>query len=82
VGVVQIGAGKGRTFHMGVIGVALTVLGMGQRDILEVRLKNACVLSQRVHHLQSCYALDTSVQAVQQFQFLLLMILHRVSFIH
>jgi hypothetical protein len=38
---VQIGAGKSRTFHVGVIGVAVTALAVGPRDILEV--KNACV---------------------------------------
>ena len=53
MGVVQIGAGKGRTFHVGVIGVAVTALALGQRDILEV--KNAFVLRHRVHLLQSCY---------------------------
>ena len=48
---VQIGAGKGRTFHVGVSGVAVTALALGPRDILEV--KNACVLRHGVHHLQS-----------------------------
>lgn len=48
---VQIGAGKGRTFHVGVIGVAVTVLAVGPRDISEV--KNACALRHGVHNLQS-----------------------------
>jgi len=30
---VQIGAGKGRTFHVGVIGIAVTALAVGPRDI-------------------------------------------------
>ena len=38
---VQIGAGKGRTFHVGVIGVPVAALAMEPCDILEV--KNACV---------------------------------------
>ena len=34
---------------MGVIGVAVTALAVGPRDILEV--KNACVLRHGLHHL-------------------------------
>jgi hypothetical protein len=58
---VQIGAGKGRIFYVGVIGVAVTALAVGPRGILEV--KNACVLRYGVHHLQSfsfkCLPFDT-----------------------
>jgi hypothetical protein len=79
VGVLQIGAGKGRTFHVGVIGVAVTALAVGPRDILEVKnyVTECTILS-----LVFARALDTSVQVVQQFQFLLFMTLYRGSVIH